>query len=153
MFDLKEFVKGKCISGVYFISESPIKFFKAQAVSSDFHLMHLQGLPITNQYDFHSQLRHISQCPWQGFTWDGTLDCIRDLSWISASLKIIVFDNIDQFAHFDGEGFTIAIRVLADATEHWRVRKADKPFYTLLSGDNALVADIRKYVPNLISLY
>lgn len=80
--------------------------------------------------------RAMSFPDWFGGTWDGFVDCLKDLSWTEGGGEnkgwVIVLEKSKHYCAGHRHDFEQAVGALADAAEFWRGQ--GKPFWALIGG-------------------
>ena len=132
-------------SGVYFIqSEIDVNEIKRVLEKENRRLFHFDGNNIVTSQDFFNVAKEIMSFPYLGDNWNALLDCMRDMSWHPANGYILIYDDFQVFARNNPKDFQIALEVMKDATESWRIDRHNKPFmYILLRGDKQFASEIQ----------
>ena len=128
--------------------ELPIRNLSRLAQENGFQFFYLDGHTIQTSADFFRQAQHVMKFPdYFGKNWAAASDCMRDLSfwWTPDKGYLLLYGHFENFASNDSEDFHICIEVLNDVVEFWR--DTDTPFYALLSGERALISNVKTLGP------
>jgi hypothetical protein len=75
--------------------------------------------------------RAIDAPDWFGHNWDALADVLGDLSWQSAPIYILLFQNGNATLNLPGEEYGIASEILSGTVDYWKSRNT--PFWVFLA--------------------
>ena len=75
---------------------------------------------------------------WFGGNWDALQDSLCDLSWLPADGYLLLLDDVAQWREADGDSFGIALDILEQAGNAWRLQLV--PFWAVLPVEDPFTA-------------
>ena len=92
----------------------------------EWDVLRVRGNKSLDEAHFFDEVAAALQFPYYfGENWDAVWDCITDLNWLRGSSFLIVFDSAEHLLSQSDRGFTLLLKVLADAHERWHRETAD----------------------------
>ncbi len=100
-------------------------------------IFYFKGSSIASKADFFNAAKKVMKLPsYFGKNWDAFEECINDLSWISASGYIFVYDNTLRFISKYPDDADILRSILNEASIKWK--QENIPFEVVLVPDKEI---------------
>ncbi|HLT44850.1 MAG TPA: barstar family protein [Luteimonas sp.] len=114
-----------------FIAMDERDCYLAAGAALDFAVVAIDFASCTGKDDALARFARALRFPeWFGGNWDALQDCLSDLSWLRAEGYLLILDNVAQWREADDESFGIALEILEQASNAWRLRPV--PFWAVV---------------------
>ena len=121
-------------------SDLAVDIIRHMIEQAGYNFFYLDGKRIVSEQDFFQEAQQALAFPYFGQNWDAFDDCVSDMSWVPlAKGNVILYDEFEQFAQNDLNGFKLAFHGLQYAT---RVDITPQPTYVLLRGDRSFLPEV-----------
>lgn len=122
-----------------FIARGERARYLAAAVSLGFAVAEIDFGGCTGKDDALARFARALHFPdWFGGNWDALQDSLSDLSWLPAEGYLLLLEDVAQWREADGEGFDVALEILEQASNAWRLRLV--PFWAVLPVEDPFTA-------------
>jgi len=122
-----------------FIARGERARYLAAAVALGFAVAEIDFGGCTGKDDALARFARALHFPdWFGGNWDALQDSLSDLSWLPAEGYLLLLEDVAQWREADGEGFDVALEILEQASNAWRLRLV--PFWAVLPVEDPFTA-------------
>lgn len=122
-----------------FIARGERARYLAAAVALGFAVAEIDFGGCTGKDDALARFARALHFPdWFGGNWDALQDSLSDLSWLPAEGYLLLLEDVAQWREADSEGFDVALEILEQASNAWRLRLV--PFWAVLPVEDPFTA-------------
>ena len=131
-------------SGVYRLIPKPEEIEQA-AKQAGLAVFRMDFSHAKSKKDLLDQAARALQFPsWFGGNWDALNDSLTDLDWLGVKAGyVLVFENIEQFAHSHPQEMHDAMEVLRAASGYWQAE--GRPFWAFFSVSSPWDSNLPKW--------
>ena len=129
---VQDVLAGYTPPGVYrFLGRAAPQIICSRAEAAGWRCFHLDGTAIDSKRALLDAIAVAAAFPaYCGRNWDALEECLRDLSWTSASGYLLLWDDARVLAKADPKAYATALSILESVSLYWESRGV--PFIVLL---------------------
>ncbi len=128
-------------AGVFFVSGQDLDVLAAFAYEARLLVRRIDLMGVRDKQTLLLRIAVALDFPMSaGRNWDGLLDCLRDLQWLSAPGYVLLLESAGEMHAHNEPDFDTLVTILDQAQSAWRAR--DIPFWAFMALRDKDIAEL-----------